>query len=36
MPMENDPKDNVDVPADDELSDETLDDVSGGDVREIW
>ena len=28
--MQNDPKDNVDVPADDELSDETLDEVSGG------
>ena len=35
-PMANDPQENVDVPADDELSDETLDDVSGGDVREIW
>ena len=30
MPMENDPQENVDAPADDELSDETLGDVSGG------
>ncbi len=30
MPMENDPQDNVDVPADDELSDEMLGYVSGG------
>jgi hypothetical protein len=28
--MENDPKDKIDVPADDELADEMLGDVSGG------
>jgi hypothetical protein len=31
--MENDPQGNVDVPADDELSDEMLADVSGGRIR---
>ncbi len=32
MPMENDPQKNVDAPADDELSDEALGDVSGAGV----
>jgi hypothetical protein len=34
MTVKNDPKDNVDVTADDELSEEMLGDVSGGTTRD--